>query len=70
MTVSTNPQPERLEVAMTSTHPQRKEKIKHELREMPTLFFRYLAFFFVVLKRSSFSCWMNITFDIGVMPLP
>ena len=39
------PQPERLEVAMTSTHPQRKEKIKHELREMLTLFFRYLAFF-------------------------
>ena len=54
MTVSTNPQPERLEVAMTSTHPQRKEKIKHELREMLTLFCLYLAFFFCALETFEF----------------
>src|SRR6516225_10883813 len=38
---------------MTSTHPERKEKIKHELREMLTLFF-YLAFFFCALETFEF----------------
>ena len=33
---------------MNSTHPERKQKIKHELREMTELFV-YLAFFFVAL---------------------
>ena len=33
---------------MNSTHPDRKQKIKHELREMTELFV-YLAFFFVAL---------------------
>jgi len=33
---------------MSAKHPDRKEKIKHELREMFELFF-YLAFFFVAL---------------------
>ena len=39
---------------MTSTHPQRKEKIKHELREMLTLFCLYLAFFFCALETFEF----------------
>jgi hypothetical protein len=34
-----------LEALMNSTHPGRKEKIKHEFREMLELFL-YLAFFF------------------------
>ena len=38
---------------MTSTHPGRKEKIKHELREMLTLFL-YLAFFFCALETFEF----------------
>ena len=38
---------------MTSTHPKRKEKIKHELREMLMLFL-YLAFFFCALETFEF----------------